>query len=308
MKKLIIIFTLLVFLSVESNAQIPNNGFENWENYADPANPSNIYQKPDQWIGLLPKSPSTFSFSIVQNSDNYPPGTGQYSMIVKTDSVNGVDGLAASYDLFPSDLTPQYFPPAFPINYRPTSLFLYYKYFPVKGDSMRVAGYFYKNRVVIGGFEYISSQIVSEWTQLEIPINYNAPDIPDSATIILTTFNKIQHDSSMLYVDNLSFDNPVTSIDENLQVYLPENFILFQNYPNPFNARTIIKYSVYKTSPVTIKLYDIIGKEVATLLNEEKTPGDYTIEFDAEGLSSGIYYYQMHSKSFVDTKRLILMK
>ena len=81
-----------------------------------------------------------------------------------------------------------------------------------------------------------------------------------------------------------------------------------QNYPNPFNSTTTIHYSIYGTSFVTIKLYNVSGKEVSTLLKEKKTPGYYKIELNTNNLPSGIYYYQMLSDSFKDTKKLILIK
>jgi len=308
MKKLIILFTVLISISIKTNAQIPNNGFEIWENYPDPANPNNVYQKPDQWVGLLPTSPSTYSFSIEKNMDSYPAGTGQYSMIIKSYIVNGVDGVATSYDTMSDDISWEYLPPAFPINYRPTSLFLYYKYLPENGDSMRIACNFYKNGAVIGGFDYKSPQIISNWTLLEIPISFNTSDIPDSSTIILTTFYNTQHNGSSLYVDNLSFDAPVTSVNESICGDLPNSFALMQNYPNPFNSTTTINYSIYSTSFVTIKLYNVSGKEVSTLLKEKNTPGYYKIELNTNNLPSGIYYYQMLSDSFKDTKKLILIK
>jgi len=308
MKKLIIIFTVLISISIKTNAQIPNNGFEIWENYPDPANPENVYQKPDQWVGLLPASPSTYSFSIEKNMDSYPAGTGQYSMIIKSDIVNGVDGVATSYDTMSDDISWECLPPAFPINYRPASLFLYYKYLPENGDSMRIACNFYKNGAVIGGLDYQSPQIISNWALLEIPISFNTSDIPDSSTIILTTFYNTQHNGSSLYVDNLSFDTPVTSVNESICGDLPNSFALMQNYPNPFNSTTTIHYSIYGTSFVTIKLYNVSGKEVSTLLKEKKTPGYYKIELNTNNLPSGIYYYQMLSDSFKDTKKLILIK
>ncbi len=83
-----------------------------------------------------------------------------------------------------------------------------------------------------------------------------------------------------------------------------------QNYPNPFNPTTRIKYSVKEDKLVTIKLYDMLGREVATLLNEVKSPGEYVIEFDAQrlGLSSGVYLYQMKSGDFSSIKKLVFVK
>jgi len=86
------------------------------------------------------------------------------------------------------------------------------------------------------------------------------------------------------------------------------DFRLQQNYPNPFNPTTTVNYSVSKTSFVTIKVYNLAGKEVATLLNEEKLPGNYKMEFNANNLPSGIYFYRMQSGSFTDTKKFILLR
>ncbi len=307
MKKLLILFTVLILMSLKTNAQIPNNGFEIWEDYPDPDNPSNVYQKPDQWVGLLPNSPSTYSFSIEKNIDNYPAGTGQYSMIIKPDTANEVDGAAFSWDSLPPGISWQNIPPAFPINYRPTSLFLYYKYLPENGDSMRVACNLYKNGVVIGGFDYNSPQIVPNWTLLEIPISFNTSDIPDSATIILTTFYNTQHNGSSLYVDNLSFDTSITSVG-NTDNLLPQKFSLYQNYPNPFNPSTSIEFTLPKPEYVKLKVYNILGKEVATLVAKKLNQGNHTYQFDGSNLASGVYYYQLEAGDFMEVKKMILLK
>ena len=97
-----------------------------------------------------------------------------------------------------------------------------------------------------------------------------------------------------------------TAIKEKNNV--PVSYSLLQNYPNPFNPSTIIKYSVAKTGPVTLKVFDILGKEVQTLVNEQQTAGNYSITFNAGNLSSGVYFYRMQSGSFVQTKKLILIK
>ncbi len=88
----------------------------------------------------------------------------------------------------------------------------------------------------------------------------------------------------------------------------PNIFALYQNYPNPFNPTTTIKYTIPKTSFVTIRVFDVLGNEVAQLLNENKTTGDYKIEFNASHLASGIYFYRMQAGNFVSTKKLLLIK
>ena len=90
-------------------------------------------------------------------------------------------------------------------------------------------------------------------------------------------------------------------------------FALEQNYPNPFNPSTKIKYSIAslqtkQASAVQLKIYDVLGNEVATLVNEEKTPGNYEVKFDASKLSSGVYLYTIKAGSFVQTRKMLLMK
>ena len=89
---------------------------------------------------------------------------------------------------------------------------------------------------------------------------------------------------------------------------LPTDFSLSQNYPNPFNPSTQINYSVPKNAFVTLKIYDSNGKEVATLVNESKTPGNYDVNFNAAKYASGVYFYTITANSFTSTKKMILMK
>ena len=101
-------------------------------------------------------------------------------------------------------------------------------------------------------------------------------------------------------------DEMITAVESLSE--LPINFDLEQNYPNPFNPTTTIKYSVPKLSFVTIKIYDVLGSEVAALVNEEKPVGTYELRWDAENLPSGVYFYQLKAGSFVQTKKMLLLK
>jgi hypothetical protein len=83
---------------------------------------------------------------------------------------------------------------------------------------------------------------------------------------------------------------------------------LQQNFPNPFNPTTTIIYSIPKSCFVSIKVYDILGREVTTIVNENKLAGNYTVQFNAVKLTSGIYFYRMQAGDFVQTKKLILIK
>jgi hypothetical protein len=89
---------------------------------------------------------------------------------------------------------------------------------------------------------------------------------------------------------------------------ITKDFALDQNYPNPFNPTTVISYQLPKDGLVTVKVYDIIGKEVTTLVNGYKTTGKYSVSFDASKLASGIYFYQIRSNGFISTKKMMLLK
>jgi hypothetical protein len=93
-----------------------------------------------------------------------------------------------------------------------------------------------------------------------------------------------------------------------VEVGIPEQFELFQNYPNPFNPSTVISYQLPVNSIVTLKVYDLLGREVATLVDEYKPAGRYEVEFDAGNLASGSYFYKLQAGEFIETKKLILMK
>lgn len=98
----------------------------------------------------------------------------------------------------------------------------------------------------------------------------------------------------------------VTSVSSESKI--PVKFNLAQNYPNPFNPSTTISYSIPKTANVSLKVYDALGKEVAQLINKEKAAGTYEVQFDASNLSSGIYFYTLKTNSFLNTKKMILIK
>jgi len=102
------------------------------------------------------------------------------------------------------------------------------------------------------------------------------------------------------------FNEIITNVET--EIDLPLSFSLSQNFPNPFNPTTSIKYSLPEQQFVSLKIFDILGREVATLVNENKPAGNYEVNFDASNLSSGVYFYQLRAGSFTETKKLILMK
>jgi len=89
---------------------------------------------------------------------------------------------------------------------------------------------------------------------------------------------------------------------------VPIVYSLGQNYPNPFNPSTIITYSIPQKSNVSLKIYDVLGKEIATLVNEQKDVGSYKVQFDAAKLSSGVYVYTIQAGDFLESRKMLLMK
>jgi hypothetical protein len=105
---------------------------------------------------------------------------------------------------------------------------------------------------------------------------------------------------------------PTSVGEDKTENTLPKSFKLEQNYPNPFNPSTRIQYSLEKAVQVSLKVYNVLGLEVATLVNGRQDAGSYTVPFGINtgtlGLSSGVYFYRLEAGSFVSTKKLILMK
>ncbi|HSR16796.1 MAG TPA: T9SS type A sorting domain-containing protein [Ignavibacteriaceae bacterium] len=101
--------------------------------------------------------------------------------------------------------------------------------------------------------------------------------------------------------------SPLTAA-EGIKNELPTDYALYQNYPNPFNPTTIISYQLPVTGFVTLKVYDLLGREVATLVNKQESAGTYEHSFNASSLSSGIYIYKMQAGNFISTRKLMLIK
>ncbi|RJP61180.1 MAG: T9SS C-terminal target domain-containing protein [Ignavibacteriales bacterium] len=109
-----------------------------------------------------------------------------------------------------------------------------------------------------------------------------------------------------MFIDDIELSMDVSSdVRDDVNI---NSFELKQNYPNPFNPSTVISYSIPQNAFVTLKVYNILGNEVSTLVNEQKAAGNYSVTFNASQLSTGIYFYTLQSGNYSETKKLILMK
>jgi len=173
---------------------------------------------------------------------------------------------------------------------------------------------------------YYNIDEIDESIIRSIPLNPIAMNLNDLiiSSVELDGIEYTNYDSEnrMLTIpQNVGGEFKVTfDIDESVDVAgfdneMPIEFSLSQNYPNPFNPSTTIKYSVpYVVTlratfqQVTLKVYDILGREVATLVNAEQKAGNYEVHFDASALTSGVYFYHLQSGSFMESRKMILLR
>lgn len=130
---------------------------------------------------------------------------------------------------------------------------------------------------------------------------YGRPS-PDGKQLALLEVGDIFEDATIRIISN------ITVYVDNIFKPLPLSFLLYQNYPNPFNPTTTIMYTLLHNSQVKLIVLDILGRQVRTLVDEEKSAGNYKIEFNASDLSSGVYFYNLQTSEFSQTKKLVLMR
>ncbi len=160
-------------------------------------------------------------------------------------------------------------------------------------------------------FSELASSFVSGHGTTNEPQHYTFTDGNAPQSSLLYRLKQVDLDGSVHLSEPIQIDN-TTDVNENS----PSVFMLSQNSPNPFNPSTNISFTVAGTSGstsllarfVSLKVFDVLGREVATLVNEEKTPGTYTVSFDAATHSSGLYLYQLVAGSYIQTKKMILAK
>ncbi len=165
-----------------------------------------------------------------------------------------------------------------------------------------------------GAVAYVRAEGATEWTDadfVDASGNFTLPAETNGNYEVMLTAKGCEDQTIQVTIDGLTGDANVTlnptGIEDGKDIIV-RSHQLFRAYPNPFNPTTTIKYQVPELSFVTLKVYDVLGNEIARLMDEEKVAGSYEIEFDAAGLPSGIYFYRLQSSSFVETKKMILMK
>ncbi len=153
-----------------------------------------------------------------------------------------------------------------------------------------------------------------EWKEYSLEESTNGNTeliIPETETFVSVDILCTDYVSGEVKIKDMFLaKSRVTSVKEPNDI-LPNKFSLLQNYPNPFNPSTVIKYSIpadENIRPVQLKVYDVLGNEVATLVNKEQAPGSYEVTFNGTNIASGVYFYALKSNSFFQIKKMILLK
>jgi predicted GH43/DUF377 family glycosyl hydrolase len=163
---------------------------------------------------------------------------------------------------------------------------------------------------------YATSPNGIDWTKDTIALSPGDPGDWDDGAVALP-FVMVDVEDSLLKMwyggtDGILFQTGYATTDlptgvEEEEILLSQ-FALYQNYPNPFNPSTKINFNIPQASFTSLKIYDVLGHEVATLVKEEKPAGDYEIEFNGNALTSGIYFYQIKAGNYIETKKMVLLK
>jgi hypothetical protein len=283
-----IIFFLTLLFHQTGLTQIPNSSFENWTG-----------GNPDGWttnniIGYLEL--------VTQSSDAHSGNSSarmemMYGMSTLLQPVLNAGPLLVGI----------------PVSQRYSTINFYYKFTPTTSSVyiLIIVG-MYKSNTYIGGGAGGTNNSSTSYTKLTSTISYLNQNVPDMANIYITlvdSFYNPQSVGSIALVDDFYFDQANVMNDQD---NYPDEYALLQNYPNPFNPGTKISWQSPVGSWQTLKIFDVLGNEIATLVDEYKPAGTFEVEFNVSSgisdLASGVYFYQLRAASFIETKKMILMK
>jgi hypothetical protein len=282
------IVVLLCILQSPGLSQIPNAGFEDWTNGS-----------PDGWA----TSNVSQVLTPVRQSSNAHTGT------------SAVYGEVSS--LPPIVIQPiiQTGPvgQGFPYNGRPAAFTGYYQFSSIEGDRLAInVGLFIggvENGTPVGLAAEPLTSTVTGYTQFTVPFVYLNPGVPDTCVIqvqIVGPNGGDFHVGSSFLLDDLAMSGTTDVVQGSGTIPITPS--LEQNYPNPFNPSTTIRYELPRASHVTLTVYDLLGREVATLIDDVEEPGYKSVEWNAASVASGVYLYRLKAGSFVQTRKMTILK
>ena len=283
---LTVLFLFVLFFNFVATAQPLNNSFENWTN-----------GDPTSWL----TTDITGLADCVTQSSDAQNGSSSARMEVLSFAGNPFPPFLISTDINGH---------GHPITQSYANFKGFYKFAPLGTDWLVITVLMSVNDTMyIGGGAITIPTTTSNWTEFTVPIYYYSGITPNTTHISFfigdTTGTTSGTVGSVAYIDNLSF-NGVADVEQLNQI--PVNFKLEQNYPNPFNPSTNIQYSIPEASFVQLKVYDILGNEVASLVNQEQSAGVYKADFTGTNLSSGFYIAQLKAGNFIKNIKMTLLK
>lgn len=182
----------------------------------------------------------------------------------------------------------------------------------LKGDEAGRLVRFYAGVPAEGGLERVRGmdtpelELTTTWTMYEFEFTATA-DHETHGMRLGAEFNTDVNNGGVIYIDNVVLEK-IESVSNETVEEIPDSFSLEQNYPNPFNPTTKIQYNLPQQAHVSLKVFDITGREVVTLVDNNMSAGSHTIEWDASNLSSGVYLYRITAGNFMYTRKLTLIK
>ena len=265
---------------------IPNNDFENWE--------TNTYYTPNSWVfGNNTSNPENEHVSRTNDAQH-----GNYAVLVRNiinppDTIRGWLSTNQNWNV-----------PGFSVNNRYKSLTGYYKFLPQNNDTMNIQVIMYKAHNKIGYGEFRNMATVTNYEPFIVNINYNDSLVPDSCQINFSSYNRNPLGNSQLYADNLNFDGFLTGVKE--PVLPAADNLYFNVYPNPFNKKATVSFKIQQDEELTIRLFDLSGKQVVLLAEGKYKAGDYKLDLSAKGLQKGFYICVIRTKRNNYIKKIIV--
>jgi hypothetical protein len=280
-------FIAVLFLFVPFSfalAQIPNAGFESWTS-----------GQPDDWFTT---NVNGIVAPVIQSSTAFAGSSSLCGTVIAY----------ATY-IFPPVIKAGTTGQGFSVSQRYAAFTGNYQFTPVGGDELLIYSLMSKGGTTIAAGTITIADATSGWQTFNIPYNYPTSDVPDLCTIQFTLVpnGAAYHVGSSMLIDNLAFSN-ATGVGKG-PAGLPKNFALMQNYPNPFNPSTTIAFDLPVQSQVTLKLYDLLGREVAVLFqNQIMQAGSHSTQWNASAQPSGVYFVRLTAGNFSAMRKLILLK
>lgn len=296
MKKFALILAFLMTFTIITNAQIPNHGFELWTT-------SGSYSDPDSgWVTNNQFSAGTY-YPVTKSADHYPASVGSFSIKMENNSL--LSGTAAEkYGYTATAKYPGYNGPFFRITGHPNSLCGYYKFESFNNDTMTITAVLYQNGVVVSTAVFTDTSTTSTWTSFNIP--FSTYTVADSAQIGFSAFHSSldgtfptgPYGNSILYIDNISFDNLITGVPD----HISDNTTLML-FPNPATDIITINVNGSSKTDLNVNIYNITGSLVKAETLEQNQQ-----QINISNLSNGIYLVEINSENICKTQKLIIQK